>query len=176
MIARRAGWGGAALVGLTLAAMAASAQPAAPLLPGIPGLSAADIATMPDAARKAGCAVKSGEVPRALAQASGRLGITAAQQGAWDRSAREMTEAVAPLAAECDRPPQAAGSLAATLDRLRGDAALAAALSRVQAAAQGLYGALTPAQQQMINQAANGMRDRLPGIIAGQTMPGLPTH
>ena len=175
MRALRTGWGGAALAAVTLAAGGAAAQ-GAPLLPGIPGLSAADIATMPDAPRKAGCAVKSGEVPRALAQARGRLGITAAQQGAWDRSAREMTEAVAPLAAECDRPPQTAGSLAATLDRLRGDAALAAALSRVQAAAQGLYGALTPAQQQMINQAANGMRDRLPGIIAGQTMPGLPTH
>lgn len=157
-----------ALAVLTIAAGPAP-EPAAPtLLPGIPGLSAAEIAGVADAPRKAGCAVKAGEVGPALAQAHARLGITPAQEGAWKQASRSVNEAVAPLAAECDRPAQPPGSWAATMDRLRGDAALAATISRLQQAAQALYGALTPAQQQMLTRAAGSMRDQLPAILSGK--------
>jgi len=156
----------AALIAL-LPLSAAHAQGAASLLPGIPGLSLSDIANMPDAPRRAGCAVKSGQASQALAAVQAKLKIGPSQQAAWAKAVAAVNEAIAPLAAECDRPPDPPGSWAATFSRIRGDAALAAAMSKIESAGNDLYASLSPTQQQQIQQAAQKYQDKAAAVVQG---------
>jgi hypothetical protein len=124
-----------------------------------------DALLRPDLLRQVGCAVRSGQVTQIVALAHTRLHISRAQDHDWDHMAREIKEAVQPLAAECTRPPDPPprnwSEQLAQLQRL-GDVLSRAA--RAEGAANAMYAKLTRDQQHIVDEAMRQAERNVPGL------------